>query len=97
MSYIDTVLLVLVIIFIGLFIFRNKTTVIKKSSEVKKEEIINQYIQELQTLIEKHKNDSEMLKKEKLNFIKNVNSQLNKNIFFTQNEIKKIIYELTLL
>jgi biopolymer transport protein ExbD len=97
MSYIDVVLVGLVIIILVLFVFRNKTVVVKKSSEIKKQEIIDEYKQKLQMLIELHKDDSEILKQEKLNFIKNVNAQLNKNIFFNQIEIKKIIYELTIL
>ncbi|MFA6789239.1 MAG: hypothetical protein WC149_13690 [Arcobacteraceae bacterium] len=97
MSNMDVILLLLIIILIGLFIFRNKTVVVKKSSVMKKEEIIYAYQQELQRLIENWKENPERLKQEKLNFIKNVNTQLNKNIFFTQDEIKKIIYELTLL
>lgn len=97
MSDMDVILLVLIIIFVGLYIFRNKTVVAKRSSAMKKQEIIQAYKQELQMLIENCQKNPEILKQEKLNFIKNVNIQLNKNIFFTQDEIKKIIYELTLL
>lgn len=97
MSFTDIILIVLILIAIGLLIFKNKKVVQKKSSSLKKQEIIQGYQLELQRLIEKHKNNPEKLKEEKLHFIQNVNSQLNKNIFFTQNEIKKIIYELALL
>jgi UDP-N-acetylglucosamine transferase subunit ALG13 len=78
-------------------VFKKKKLGINKSSAIKKEEIVQQYKQQLKELIHQYGNNSDKLKYEKINFIKNVNAELNKNIFFNSDEIKKIIYELTIL
>lgn len=93
----NIILAILIIIFVALFIIRRQPKTIKKSSAVKKEEIITQYKEELMQLIENYSNDVLKQKEEKIRFIKYVNQQLNKNIFFNEHEIKKIIYELTLM
>lgn len=93
----NIVLLVLIIICAGLFFNRTKTKTVNKTSDVKKAEIVAQYKEDLKILIENYANDTEKLKEEKIKFIKNINQQLNKNIFFNEDEIKKIIYELTIL
>lgn len=98
MSYfINIVVLFLIIILVYLIIYQKKKVVVKKSSSMKKDEILQDYKQQMIQLLKENENNPEKLKIEKMNFIKNMNAQLNKNIFFDANEIKKIIYELTLM
>jgi uncharacterized membrane protein YvbJ len=97
MSYINIVLVVLIIIAVVLFFLRSEQKSVKKPAYVKKNEIIEGYKLQMQTLIQKYQDNEKLLKEEKTIFLKTVNQELNKNIFFTQEEIKKIIYELTLM
>jgi predicted Holliday junction resolvase-like endonuclease len=91
------VLVVLIIIAIVLFFSQGQQKSVKKPAFMKKEEIIEGYKTQMQTLIQTHKDNEKQLKEAKMNFLKTANQELNKNIFFTQEEIKKIIYELTLM
>ncbi len=93
----NIILTILIIICVVFFLSRRKPETANKSSAVKKEEIIVQYKEELKVLLENCSNDSLKLKEEKIRFIKNANQELNKNIFLNENEVKKIIYELTLM
>lgn len=96
-STLNIILLFLILISLYLLVYKNKKTVIKKSASLKKDEIVQEYKLQLTRLIKEHQNNQEKLKIERINFIKNVNAELNKNIFFTSDEIKKIIYELTIV
>lgn len=93
----NIIVLILIIILIYLMVSKKKNLGVNKSSAIKKEEIVQEYKQQLKELIHKHGNNQDKLKYEKINFIKKVNAELNKNIFFNSDEIKKIIYELTIL
>lgn len=55
-----------------------------KSSGIKKSEIINEY---------KNKLDALETKEEKVVYLKTINQELSRNIFFEQNEIREIIQD----
>ena len=78
---------------IGFFVFGQKNYQVKNSA-VKKEEIITQYEDELKSLLSKYKNDKTIQLKEKKLFLRNCNSELSRNIFFTHEETVKIIERL---
>lgn len=58
----------------------------KKTNIVKKSEIIKTYEESLQIL---------STKEEKITYLKQINQELNRNIFFDQDEIKQVIQNLT--
>lgn len=97
MSYINIILVILIIMALALFFLRSGKKTVKKPAFIKKGEIIDAYKQQMQILIKTYENDAIQLKEKKIDFIKRVNQELNKNIFFNQEEIKKIIYELTVM
>jgi len=80
------------------YIILRKTNHKIKDHNVKKSEIIQQYEQELKKILENTKENSmDNSLKEKKKFLKNCNSELSRNIFFTQEEVSKIIKRLAQL
>lgn len=70
---------------IGFVIYQStKTNFQIKSSGIKKSEIINEY---------KNKLDALETKEEKVVYLKIINQELSRNIFFEQNEIREIIQD----
>lgn len=70
---------------IGFVIYQStKTNFQIKSSGIKKSEIINEY---------KNKLDALETKEEKVVYLKTINQELSRNIFFEQNEIREIIQD----
>lgn len=97
MSYINIILVILIIMAVLLFFLKGRKKTAKKPAFMKKYEIIEAYKQQMQTVIQTYENDAIQLKEKKIILIKKINQELNKNIFFNQEEIKKIIYELTVM
>ncbi|MFA7569699.1 MAG: hypothetical protein WCY75_00445 [Sulfurimonadaceae bacterium] len=97
MSYINIILVILIIMAVLLFFLKGRKKTAKKPAFMKKDEIIEAYKQQMQTVIQTYQNDAIQLKEKKISLIKKINQELNKNIFFNQEEIKKIIYELTVM
>lgn len=90
-----TLVLISLIIFAAYLIYKQfsqKNTV--KPTAVKKNEIIDDYKQKLEQIKTKYKDDESKLKIEKMKFIKQVNNELSMNLFFDQDEAKKIIQDL---
>lgn len=85
------VLILLSLAFLLLFSYFNSKTVFKKAQAKKKSEIIDEYKNELLKIYEKHKDNEEVLKSEKLEFLKKVNKELSMNIFFEKDEAKKVL------
>lgn len=89
------IFLVLAIV-IGFFLFKlnyKKT----KVPTAKKYEIINQYKRQLKTILKTHLNDKNRQVQEKKIFLQRCNSELSRNIFFTELEAKQIIQDLAQL
>ncbi len=91
------VLLILALIVVGVLIFLNGNSKDIKSPTVKKHEIIQQYEKELNTILNRYKNDNETKIKEKKLFLQKCSSELSRNIFFNPDESKKIIQNLASL
>ena len=70
---------------IGFIVYQlSKTNLQHKSSGVKKSEIVDGY---------KNKLDSLKTKEEKVAYLKIINQELSRNIFFEENEIREIIQD----
>jgi hypothetical protein len=79
--------MIFIVILIALVIFQsNKLKFVNKSSIVKKSEIIDGYKDKIKTMNNK---------KEKIVYLKIINQELSRNIFFDQDEIKEIMKDLT--
>lgn len=91
MEYI-ALLILLVVVFSIVFIKQNKQI---KSTAIKKEEIIALYQQQMIDILEKYKDNKELQIKEKIKLLKNINNELALNIFFDEQESKKILKDLT--
>ena len=68
-----------------------------KPSYLKKAEISKKYEYEMLKLISKYESDEQLLKSKKMEFIKQVNNELNNNIFFDEAAIKALITKLATL
>jgi len=71
--------------------FKKSKTNDIKSQESKKESIVNQYEIQMRKIIEKYKDDNEELLRQKQLFLQKVNSEIVRNIYFDNSEIKKVI------
>lgn len=88
--------LLIVLLFLAVFalmFFKTKKAV--KPTAIKKEELIDSYKQGLDEILQKYKDDKETKLKEKIKYIKKINDELSMNIFFEQQEAKKILQELS--
>jgi len=68
-----------------------------KKPTIKKHEIVEQYKNELRNILTIHENNKEKQLHEKKQFLQKCNSELSRNIFFTQIESKQIIQQLAQL
>ena len=89
--------LVLVVLVIILMLIFNKNKHQTKSSVVKKDEVIAKYKKQLEDILEKYKDDNDTKIKQKKLFLKKCNSELSRNIFFTQSQAHKVIKNLASL
>lgn len=80
-----------------LLVTNSKKQYQSKPKEIKKQEIINEYKQQLQIIKKTYLEDEQMYQQQKMIFIKEVNKELNKNIFFDQEEVTNVIKELALI
>jgi len=76
------------------FIFFTTPSYVKDKND-KKEEIIEEYRVKLNNLLEQYKDDNDKQIEEKKIFLKECNDELSRNIFFTEDEAKKIIQDLS--
>ncbi len=95
MNYYTIALVIIIFILTMVLLLKRQKSVIKKSASQKKNEIFNLYKQEMNQIITKYESNSIELKEQKIILIKKVNKELNQNIFFTKDDIKRVIYELT--
>lgn len=89
----EIILIILILIVIGVLFF-NQSSSETKNPIVKKEEIIEEYERDLQTILEKYRDDKPRQVQEKKIFLQNCNSELSRNIFFTEQESIEIIKRL---
>ncbi|WP_066355938.1 hypothetical protein [Aliarcobacter skirrowii] len=84
-------LIILTIILIVLFIYFTNKNVIKKTQS--KLDVINRYKISLLKILEENKDDKDLQISQKIEFLKKVNDELSRNIFFEKHEIKTILEE----
>lgn len=90
---ISTLLLIILIpLAIFLFIKQNKKEV--KPAHVKKEEIIEEYKRQMREVIEQNRDDKTRQLQEKTKLLKKINHELSMNLFFDEEESKKLISDL---
>ncbi|PIF04198.1 MAG: hypothetical protein CSA86_02435 [Arcobacter sp.] len=90
---ISIIIVLLLLIIVGFYFFFKKNSKVKNPA-VKKEEIIQEYEANLQSLLLKYENNKQKQMEQKKIFLQKVNSELSRNIFFTQEESVKIIQRL---
>lgn len=91
------VVLLLLAIFGVIFVLFNMsgaTNINKKTGTISKEQLELKYQKELRKLLEKHKNDPETQKIQKMIYIKNLNDELSRNIYFTHDDAKNLLQKL---
>lgn len=94
MEYVLALILSAALTIVFVFLKRNKNTFVKPAA-VKKDDLIQNYKDELLTILEENKENKELQFQEKIKFIKRVNNELSMNIFFDEIEAKKLIQELS--
>ncbi len=87
---------IVILIAIGLFIFRSRPMKIVQTKEEKREEILSGYKKQLQEALLPLKDDQQTRINLKSKLLKNISYELSRNIFFDQSEIREIILELSL-
>ena len=91
MEYLGTTLLT--IILVVLFIYFTNNNILKKTQS--KLDIINRYKIALLKILNDSKDDKELQRSNKIEFLKRVNDELSRNIFFEKHEIKVVLEELS--
>ena len=90
-SIIGIVFLIIVLV----MTFRNNSEVDVKTKAQKREEILIDYKNELQSVLTSFENDKQARMAKKSSLLKKYSDELSRNIFFDQSEIKEIILELS--
>lgn len=85
----------LAIIVIG-YLVLNKTNAKLKQTLKKKEEILEEYTNELQAILDKASSSEEKIQRKK-EYLQKCNSELSRNIFFTKDEATKALQHLASL
>ncbi len=91
MEYLGTA--VLTIILVVKFIYFTNKNILKKTQS--KLDIINRYKIALLKILNESKDDKELQRSNKIEFLKRVNDELSRNIFFEKHEIKVVLEELS--
>lgn len=97
MDGIVIVLVIIILIILGVILLGNKSNTNAKSSALKKNEIIEQYTNELKSILHKNKDNKEKQLQEKKQYLQKVNSELSRNIFFEAHEAKQLLQKLASL
>lgn len=95
MDYLSLVLVFLVFMAIALFVMKNNSSKKNKNETITKEEIISRYKNKVLDL--KQNTSSENYNKQKILLLKEISSELHRNIFFDDYEAKAIIKDLASL
>ena len=93
MEYLAIFLIILILGYFTIF----KTQVKIRQTNEKKEDIIQNYHNDLQKILAQHQNDKTIQREQKARFLKQCNDELSRNIFFTPDESKKILQNLAKL
>ncbi len=88
------IFLVLIFFILLAFFYKSQKKLKKRNSTDKKQEIVNNYERELHSLLKKYENDKSNQLEQKKIFLQQCNSELSRNIFFTNEETVKVIEKL---
>ncbi|WP_198306151.1 hypothetical protein [Arcobacter vandammei] len=91
MDYLATIILTIILVVVFLYI--NNKNILKKSQT--KLDIINRYKSALLQVLKESKDNKDLQRNNKIEFLKKVNDELSRNIFFEQYEIKFVLEELS--
>jgi len=89
-------ILLICIFVIALYFIVSKKNYKTKNGIVKKDEIIKKYEDDLTTILQNCKSQNQKIEQKKL-FLQKCNSELSRNIFFTEKEAIQIIKRLSKL
>lgn len=94
---IDNILLILIVLlFVLLFLYFTKNKNVNvKSPTIKKDELKDNYRNQMRELLEEHKDDKSMQIKKKILLLKQINNELSMNLFFDEIEAKEFLQELS--
>jgi Tfp pilus assembly protein PilO len=94
---IDNILLILFValaVLLFLYFFKNKSVNIK-SKVIKKEELKENYKNQMITVLRKYDEDKTKQIQEKIKLLKQINAELSMNLFFDEQEAKDFLKELS--
>ncbi|MEA3512125.1 MAG: hypothetical protein U9R37_00845 [Campylobacterota bacterium] len=89
----EIVLSILLLIILLFLIYKNKKNI--KPTAQKKYELINSYKKELEDILKNCKEEDRLTLKKQ--YLQKLNSELSRNIYFDENEAKKIVQDLARL
>jgi hypothetical protein len=94
----ETIIIVLIIVtgVILFFIFKDDAAFAFRSKALKKEDICQNYIDELKNVLNGYDTKEQKIEQKKI-FLQRVNSELSRNIFFTEEEAKELIKKLSVV
>ena len=90
------VILIVILLILGGLLYLNNNPISVKSKAVKKEEIIAKYSSDLREKLANCQSKEEKIEQKKI-FLQGVSSELSRNIFFTEDEAKKVIQKLAVM
>ena len=78
---------------IKILFFKKKINI--KTAQTKKEELIQKYTNMMENIMIKYENDKAELTIQKMNTLKQINQELNVNIFFDKTEVRELLLKLS--
>lgn len=88
--------LIVLMIFVGIMIYKNTVMPNGKSKTLKKEELEREYMAQLQEILSKCETKEEKVTQKKI-YMHKLSAELSRNIFFTENEAKQLLQKLAVL
>ena len=88
------IVLILIFFILLIFFYKSQQKHKIKNNDIKRLEIIQDYEKQLKILLKKFENDKTKQLEEKKIYLQNCNSELSRNIFFSNEEAIKVIEKL---
>jgi len=85
-------ILIISFFFVKFFFFTQKSQ--GKPAALKKDELVSDYVNQMQDIITLYTNDEETLRFEKTQLLKQISKELATNIFFDKQEVKDLLTKL---
>lgn len=90
------IIAIILITIVLLSVFKNSSSFDVRSPGVKKEQIVQNYVDELKEILREYDTKEEKTAQKKL-YLQKVNSELCRNIFFNEDEAKELLKKLSVL